>query len=60
MLKDGAVLKDAEGKAQYIPMLEFSSREVSNAFSAAVIAAVLAHTPDAFGEPVKTDAGMPF
>jgi hypothetical protein len=60
MIKDGAVLKDGDGKAQYIPMLEFSSREVSNAFSAAVVAAVLKHTPDAFGTPAEVDAGTPF
>jgi hypothetical protein len=60
MLKDGAVLKDAEGKAQYVPVLEFSSRDIANAFSAAVITAVLAHSPNAFGEPAKTDADMPF
>ena len=55
MLKDGAVLKDGDGKVQYVPMLEFSSRDVSNAFSAAVIAAVLKHSPDAFGMPTAGD-----
>jgi hypothetical protein len=60
MLKDGTVLKDGDGKVQYVPVLEFSSRDVSNAFSAAVIEAVLKHTPDAFGELVDADPEVPF
>jgi hypothetical protein len=56
MLKDGALLKDADGKGQYVPLMEFTSREARDAFSEAVIAAVLKHTPTAFGEPT----GEPF
>ena len=48
--KDGMVMKDDTGKPKFVSILEFSSRDVSNAFSAAVIAAVLAHSPNAFGE----------
>jgi hypothetical protein len=60
MLRDGAVLKDAEGNAQYVPILQFSSRDVSNAFSAAVVEAVLKHSPDAFGAPAAVDPAIPF
>jgi hypothetical protein len=48
MLKDGTIMKDAEGKAQYANIMEFSSRDVRDAFSAAVVKAVLEHTPTAF------------
>jgi hypothetical protein len=42
-LRDGALVKDATGKIQYWPMLEFESRAVSAAFSRAVITAVIKH-----------------
>jgi hypothetical protein len=51
MLKDGVLMKDAEGKGVYVSILEFGSKEVRNAFSSAVVEAVLAHSPNAFGEP---------
>jgi hypothetical protein len=60
MLKDGAIVKDTEGKGQYVSVMEFTSREARDAFSAAVIAAVLAHSPNAFGEPVEVDGDTPF
>jgi hypothetical protein len=47
-IKDGAVVKDSTGRVVYFPMLAFDSREVANAFSAAVIDAILVHEPDAF------------
>jgi hypothetical protein len=46
--KDGTVIRDDAGKQQYVSILEFSSRDISDAFSAAVIRAVLEHSPDAF------------
>jgi hypothetical protein len=46
--KDGMVIKDAGGKAQYVHILEFDSRERSDGFSAAVITAVLAIAPNTF------------
>ena len=53
VLKDGSIAKDeTTGKAKFIAILEFASRDVSTAFSSAVIAAVLAHSPNAFGKPV--------
>jgi hypothetical protein len=59
-IKDGAIVKDDSGKAQYIPILEFTGREVRDAFSAAVIRAVLEHTPSAFDdEPAKVGAKKP-
>jgi hypothetical protein len=60
MLKDGAVLKDADGKVQYVPVLEFSSRDVSNAFSVAAIEAVIKYAPNAFGAPAAADPEVPF
>jgi hypothetical protein len=49
-IKDGTLVKDATGKVQYTPVLEFTSRAVRDAFSAAVIRAVLDRTPYAFEE----------
>jgi hypothetical protein len=52
VMKDGTIAKDdTTGKAKFVTILEFASRDVSSAFSAAVIAAVLAHNPNAFGKP---------
>jgi hypothetical protein len=47
-IKDGKVITDSSGKAQYAIIMQFDSREVSDAFSDAVIAAVLQHNPRAF------------
>jgi hypothetical protein len=48
-VKDGALVKDpATGKVAYTPVMDFTSREVRDAFSAAVVRAVLARAPDAF------------
>jgi hypothetical protein len=65
MLKDGMIMKDAEGKAQYANILEFSTRDVRDAFSAAVVKAVIDHSPTAFdGEPAPAsnfhDDEVPF
>jgi hypothetical protein len=46
--KDGIVVKDAGGKAQYVHILEFDSRDRRDEFNAAVIAAVIEHDPAAF------------
>ena len=49
--KDGSVLKDpATGKVQYTTLMDFTSRAVRDAFSAAVIGAVLAYAPEAFDQ----------
>jgi hypothetical protein len=54
-LKDGMAVKDEAGKPQYFSILEFANREISDAFSVAVIRAVLEHAPDAFGgEPTAS------
>jgi hypothetical protein len=50
ILRDDAVVRDEVGKAQYIPVLEFDSRAVRDAFSSAVIKAVLERFPHAFDE----------
>jgi hypothetical protein len=50
-VKDGALIKDTStGKIAYTPIMEFTNKAVRDAFSAAVIAAVLEHAPDAFNE----------
>jgi hypothetical protein len=50
-VKDGALIKDAStGKIAYTPVMEFTNKAVRDAFSAAVIAAVLEFAPDAFDE----------
>jgi hypothetical protein len=48
MLKNETLMKDADGKAQYASILEFPERTFRDAFSVAVIRAVLEHTPTAF------------
>jgi hypothetical protein len=49
MIKDGAaVFKD--GKAQYATIMEFDDRTTREAFSRAVVSAVLAAAPHAFDE----------
>ena len=55
-IKDGIIVKDEAGKAQYISIMEFGSREVRDAFSAATVAAVLEHTPTAFEATVPRTA----
>jgi hypothetical protein len=47
-IRDGTLVTDDSGKTQYYPVMSFDSREVANAFSAAVVAAVLKHAPHAF------------
>ena len=48
-VRAGALVKDpASGKIQYSPVMEFNGRAVRDAFSAAVVSAVLEHAPDAF------------
>jgi hypothetical protein len=47
-LKDSAIVTDNDGKARYFAVLEFTSKEIRDAFSASVVRAVLEHTPNAF------------
>jgi hypothetical protein len=50
-VKDGALVKDATtGKVQYSVIMDFSDRRVRDAFSAAVVKAVLERDPRAFDE----------
>jgi hypothetical protein len=46
-IKDGAVIIDASGKAQYTNVFEFTDRPTSDAFSRAVIDAVQKSNPTA-------------
>jgi hypothetical protein len=50
VMKDGTIAKDDTGKAKFVSILEFASRDVSNAFNAAVI--------NAFGKPGGADPGF--
>jgi hypothetical protein len=48
-IKDGELVKDpVSGKVQYTHLMDFTSRAVCDAFSAAVVRAVLERAPDAF------------
>jgi len=47
-IRDGELVHDADGKIQYVHLMNFDSRAVSDAFSAAVIRAVLEFAPAAF------------
>ena len=40
-VKDGRVVTDSAGKAQYVPIVEFGSREARDEFSISVVEAVL-------------------
>jgi hypothetical protein len=44
-IRDGALVLGDNGKAQYSPLFEFETREVRDAFSAAVWRALLAFEP---------------
>ena len=41
-IRDGVAVKDDAGKVQYVPIIEFGSREARDKFSTTVVAAVLA------------------
>jgi hypothetical protein len=45
--KDGAVMRDAEGKIRYAPVVSFTSKLVRDRLSNAIIDAVAATHPDA-------------
>jgi hypothetical protein len=47
MMKNGELIKDHDGRPQYVTVLEFDSRAVADAFRDRCIAAVLAYAPDA-------------
>jgi hypothetical protein len=47
-VRDGALVKGDDGKIQYIPIMQWDSRAVSDAFSRAAVAAVRELAPDAF------------
>jgi hypothetical protein len=49
-IKDGALVTDDSGKTQYSPIMEFGRKEVRDAFSRAVIAALAAAGHKVFGE----------
>src|ERR1700682_415042 len=45
--RDGSVMKDANGKIKYQPIIEFTSKEVRDKFSRAVVEALRAAHPEA-------------
>jgi hypothetical protein len=48
--REGTVRRDDRGKIAYVPILEFTDTATRTAFSARVIAALLAFAPGAFDE----------
>jgi hypothetical protein len=50
--KIGVAKRNPAGKVEYAQLFEFGGRETRDAFSAAVVRAVLAFAPTAFTEPV--------
>ena len=46
--RDGVAMKDANGKLRYSPIIEFTSKEIRDKFSEAVIAAIRESHPEAF------------
>ncbi len=46
--KDGTATKDAAGKIKYVPVVEFTSKEVRQRFSDAVVAGLQAAHPEVF------------
>jgi hypothetical protein len=49
-VKDGELVKNEDGKVQYVHIMDFDSRAVRDAFSAAVINALLEFAPAAFDD----------
>ena len=47
-MRDGELVHDSNGKVQYFHLMSFDTRAVSDAFSAAVIRALLEFAPAAF------------
>jgi len=47
-IRDGELVHDADGKIQYFHLMNFETRAVSDAFSAAVIRSLLEFAPSAF------------
>jgi hypothetical protein len=47
-VRDGELVHDSDGKIQYFHLMNFDNRAVSDAFSAAVVRAVLEFAPAAF------------
>jgi hypothetical protein len=47
-IRDGELMHDEHGKIQYFHLMNFETRAVSDAFSAAVIRALLEFAPSAF------------
>jgi len=50
VIKDGMPVQDNAGRLAYFPMMEFETRAVADAFSAAVVAAVRETDPEAFAD----------
>src|SRR5262245_30750554 len=48
--RDGAVMKDGSGKARYVAVIEFASKDVRTRWSDAVIAAMRATHPEVFAD----------
>jgi hypothetical protein len=46
--RDGVQIKDAAGKAKWSPVVSFTSRDVRDKFSAAIIEALKAARPEVF------------
>ena len=49
-IRDGTLVTGDDGRPVYHPTMSFESRAVADAFSAAVVKAVLEHAPRAFEE----------
>ncbi len=45
--RDGVALTDANGKVKYSPLVEFTSKEIRERFSSAVVEALRAAHPEA-------------
>ena len=58
-IKDGRAITGEDGKVQYFPLLNFTARDVADAFSRAVVAAILKHSPHAFDEDSAEPARTP-
>jgi hypothetical protein len=52
-IKDGKAVTDADGKVQYFPVMAFEGRAIADAFSNAVIAAILRSEPHAFEDSAE-------
>ena len=52
--RDGVALKNGSGKTLYVPVIEFTSKQIARRFSDAVIAALRISNPELFAPEIRS------